>query len=132
MADILVVEDDVDVAEALSELLALDGHRVRTACDGVDGLACLDAGLPDLVLLDIEMPRMTGPDMVYRMLLADLGREKIPVILLSGEIDLPRTAAALGTPYAVRKPYTLDEVAAVIARALRERTPPTPPPPLAA
>lgn len=126
MADILIVDDDPDVVEALSDLLTLEGHSVRTARDGLDGLSCLDARLPDVVLLDIEMPQMTGPEMVYRMFVDDLGRERVPVVLVSGKVDLPGVAAEVGTPYALGKPYTLDEITAIIDRALRERAAPRP------
>lgn len=126
MADILVVDDDLDTAEALSEFLLTCGHRLRVACDGVEGLRCLDERLPDLVLLDVEMPRLNGPGMAYHMFIRDLGRERIPIVLISALLDLPEVAASVGTPYFLAKPYAVDAVLALIARALEERTPPVP------
>ena len=126
MADILIVDDDEDTAEALSELLLLYGHRLRVAHDGLEGLRCLDERLPDLVLLDVEMPRLSGPGMAYQMFLRDLGRERIPIVLLSGLLDLSEVASAVGTPYFLGKPYSIDAVLALIARALEEKAPPMP------
>jgi DNA-binding NtrC family response regulator len=124
MADILVVDDDLDTAEALSDLLIMEGHQLRVARDGREGLECLDVRLPDVVLLDVEMPRLNGPQMAYEMFLLDTGREKIPVVLLSGKLDLREIAAAVGTRYFLGKPYSIDVVLALIARALDERAPP--------
>ena len=126
MADILVVDDDLDTADALSEFLLMYGHGLRVARDGVEGLRCLDERFPDLVLLDVEMPHLSGPGMAYQMFLRDLGRERIPIVLLSGLLDLPAVAAAVGTPYFLGKPYCIDAALALVARALEERTPPVP------
>ncbi|HTQ48252.1 MAG TPA: response regulator, partial [Polyangiaceae bacterium] len=93
MADLLIVDDDEDVADVLSELLGCEGHHIRVAHDGLEGMACLAQGSPDAILLDVDMPRVTGPEMAYRLFLRDAGDEKIPIVLLSGKVDLPRVAA---------------------------------------
>jgi CheY-like chemotaxis protein len=127
MADLLVVDDDRDSSELFSELLRARGHAVRTAYDGLEGLERVAERKPDLVLLDVEMPLLTGPEMSYRMLVHDAGEEKIPVVLLSGVVNLREVARHVGTPYFAPKPYTLDVVLKLLARALEERTPPAPP-----
>jgi DNA-binding NtrC family response regulator len=126
MAEILVVEDDADAAEALSEALEYAGHTARVAHDGEQGLKRVGDRLPDLVLLDIEMPRLDGPDMAYRMFVRDLGQEGVPIILVSGVPDIKEVAARVGTPYFLPKPYTLEALAHIVERALAERTPPRP------
>jgi CheY-like chemotaxis protein len=127
MADLLVVEDNPDLAEPLIDLLVELGHRVDSACHGEEGLRRLDRGpLPDLVLLDVEMPVLDGPGMAYRMLIEDAGKELIPVILLSGVMDLPKVAARVGTPYFLTKPYRIDALLALLDRALAERHVPCP------
>lgn len=126
MADLLIVDDDTDTVEALDDLLGCCGHRIRTARDGTEGLARIRSGPVDLILLDVEMPRLTGPEMAYAMFLRDAGDDKIPIVLLSGKLDLPRVAAAVGTPYFLSKPYDVDALLALIERALAERTPPRP------
>jgi CheY-like chemotaxis protein len=122
--DLLVVDDDNDVSETLREVLELEGYTVRVAADGQQGLEQLLVRYPDLVLLDVEMPVMTGPQMAYRMFLDDLGREDIPIVLLTGVPDLQLVAASVGTPYFLEKPYTLEQLLVVLNRALRERRPP--------
>lgn len=126
MANLLVVDDDDDIVEGLEDLLAPEGHTVLVAHDGVEGLARLDEAVVDAVLLDVEMPRLTGPQMAYEMFLRDAGREKIPIILLSGQMDLRRIAAIVGTRYYLAKPYSVDDLFAMIDRALVEQAPPTP------
>ena len=126
MADLLIVDDDEDILEALAELLASEGHHVCVAHDGIEGLKCLDAEHVDLILLDVEMPRLTGPEMAYEIFVRDAGNERIPIVLLSGKLGLDSVAKAIGTPYFVPKPSSADQLCASIERALTERTPPHP------
>ena len=53
---------------------------------------------------------LDGPAMVYRLFVEDLGRENIPVILVSGHPNLPRIATAIGTPYFLAKPFEMDRL----------------------
>jgi DNA-binding NtrC family response regulator len=126
VADVLIVDDDEDILEALAELLASEGHHVCLAHDGLEGLRCLDAEHVDLILLDVEMPRLTGPEMAYEILVRDAGVERIPIVLLSGRLGLDRVARAIGRPYFVPKPSSADQLCACVERALTERTPPHP------
>jgi CheY-like chemotaxis protein len=126
VAEILIVDDDRDIVEALAELVGGEGHRVWVAYDGVEGLGCLRARMVDLILLDVDMPRLSGPQMAYQVFLEDVGREKIPVVLLSATPNLPRLAAAVGTRYFLAKPYPADDLLQVIELALVEREPPAP------
>lgn len=57
---ILVVDDDPDILEALTTILESQGHQVVTARDGVEGLASLRAERPDLLIMDLLMPKMDG------------------------------------------------------------------------
>jgi DNA-binding response OmpR family regulator len=126
MAELLIVDDDEDTVEALVDVLIYDGHRVRVAHDGLEGLDCVREGPVDLILLDVEMPRLTGPEMAYELFVRDAGDEKIPIVLLSGKLDLPRVAATVGTPYFLAKPYALEALLALLKRALAQRIPPRP------
>jgi len=124
MADVLLVDDDSDVTDVLTDVLHAEGHQVRVAHDGKEGLALLDERMPDVVVLDVEMPVLTGPDMAYQMFVHDLGLEDIPIVLCSGILDLPRLAAFVGTSYFLPKPFSLSALQALLARVLLERTPP--------
>lgn len=126
MADVLIVDDDFDMVDVCADVLRFDGHHVRFARNGQEGLARITEALPDLLLCDVEMPVLTGPDMAYRMFLRDAGQEKIPIILSSGARDLREIAARVGTPYFLAKPFSVDHLRALTVRALAERTPPRP------
>jgi DNA-binding response OmpR family regulator len=128
MADLLVVEDDPDTGEALVAILRAYGHVVRIAYDGEHGLRLLKERLPDVALLDVEMPVLDGPGMVVSMLIRDAGLEKVPIVLLSGVPDLRAVAARVGTPYYLAKPFPFAALDELLGRALSERTPPSPNP----
>ncbi len=127
MASIVLIDDDDDMRETMADLLAIEGHEVRTARNGVEGLQALDDRLPQLVLTDIEMPVLDGRAMVFRMFVENLGRENVPIVVTSGAPDLGAIARALGTPYYLAKPFPLDVLTATVDRALAEATPARPP-----
>ncbi len=126
MADLLLVDDDDDHRDLLSDLLVMDGHVVRSVEDGALALHALDQRFPQLVISDVEMPVLDGPAMVYRMFIENLGRENIPVILLSANPCLPDIAGAVGTPYYLGKPFEYQTFRSLLHRALGEARPPRP------
>jgi CheY-like chemotaxis protein len=126
MAHLLLVDDDSDLVEAFAEVLRAEGHEVRTARTGEEGLQALRAApLPDVVVLDVEMPVLGGPGMAHQMLLHDAGEEKIPILLVSGSNSLPEIAGRMGTPYFLRKPCGVAQLLDILDRALRERSAPS-------
>jgi DNA-binding NtrC family response regulator len=124
--NVLVVDDDADLAWITAEILAATGWRVRLAADGEEGLSMLRPTLPDAVILDVEMPILDGPAVAARMIVEDLGLEKIPIVLVSGVVDLEEVAREVGTPYFVYKPFDIDKLVDVVRLALEERQPPKP------
>jgi DNA-binding response OmpR family regulator len=128
VADLLLVDDDRDLSELLAALLEAAGHVVRVAYDGEEGFLRVGERHPELVLLDVEMPRLTGPEMSTRMFVHDVGLEKIPIVLLSGVTNLEAIARLVGTPYFLAKPYAIEAVLLMIATAARERRAPVPAP----
>ena len=125
MGRILVVDDDLDIAEILEHLLVSEGHAVQTARTGEEGLQALRAAPhPDVILLDVDMPVLGGIGMAHQMMLHDAGEERIPIILCSGRHDLSRLAATMGTPYLLAKPFEPQRLLALLAAALRERVAP--------
>jgi DNA-binding response OmpR family regulator len=122
---LLLVDDDVDLAEVLSQALRESGYVVQTAQTGEEGLQVLrSTQLPDAILLDVEMPVLGGPGMAREMKIHDAGEEKIPIVLWSGRTDLAAIAAQVGTPYWIAKPFALEKLLALLALALRERIAP--------
>lgn len=80
---VLLVEDDGDLRVALAGLLAQAGYRVRTAWDGVSAMLEMELALPDLIVSDLHMPRMSGFE-----LLSEIRRQypEIPLIAMSGTL----------------------------------------------
>jgi CheY-like chemotaxis protein len=133
MANVLIVDDDWDLVEVSTDLLESSGHRVQTGYNGEEGLKSLGEGqLPDCVLLDVDMPVLSGPGMAHQMLLHDAGEEKIPIVLVSARPDLPEIARRIGTPYFLAKASADygNNLLRLLDRALRERLVPEPPLPM--
>ena len=126
MAEVLVVEDDDDVAFLVQAFLELSGHHVERAPDGEKGLRCLASRFPDIVVMDVEMPLLSGPGMAARMIAEDCGRECIPIVIVSGANALRSIADVVGTPYFLPKPFDAGDLLSLVSRALRERLPPHP------
>jgi CheY-like chemotaxis protein len=125
-AEVLVVDDDAGVAETIAFILSDQGYSVRTASDGIEGLRCITELRPDVIVLDIEMPRLSGPGMAAAMLVENAGIERIPIVLVSGTVALKEVAEQVGTPYALAKPYSIEDLVGLVARALRELIAPIP------
>lgn len=109
-ATVLVVDDDRDVLDTMEEILTAEGHRVLTAANGVDALELAERERPDLVLLDLEMPKMDGRCFL-KALRASSALVDVPVVVLSGAPD----AAELDAE-SVRKPLRLDTLLGLIDR----------------
>jgi CheY-like chemotaxis protein len=78
---VLLVEDDGDLRAVLSAMLAHTGYQVRTACDGVSALQEIQTGVPDLIVSDLKMPRMSAFELLS-VLRAQF--PAIPLIAMSG------------------------------------------------
>ncbi len=123
---VMVVEDDAAIAEGLALNLKLQGYRAAVAADGDAAVVRIEAERPDLVLLDISLPKRSGIS-VLEFLRG--GGDQVPVIVLSARQDEFDKVAALrlGADDYVTKPFALAELLARIAAVLRRsRTAPPP------
>jgi len=111
MARILVVDDSEDVRLALMTLLEDIGHNVYEAEDGSEVTAMVLSGSPDLVLLDVAMPRMDGFEALKR-LKADDATSDVPVIMVTakGRPEDLAMARNLGARDYINKPWAEGEV----------------------
>ena len=75
MADILIANDNPDNLELLGMILRAAGHEVRMAENGKQAVEAARDRIPDLVLLDVEMPGLTGPETAYTLFIEDCGKE---------------------------------------------------------
>lgn len=125
MADVLIIDDDIDSADVLAQIMRMHGHAVRIGYNGQDGLRLANEQRPDVALLDIEMPLLDGPGMAYEMLVHNMGLERVPVVFLSGSPELREIAEKIGTPYFLGKPYGYKQVVGLVTHALAERVAPS-------
>ena len=118
---ILVVDDDIDVRRIAHQQLTTAGYSVFEARDGLEGLFLAQQERPDLIILDLIMPKQDGLK-VYQTLRQDPGMKEIPVIFLTAlasEADL--MVKGLGKNFVVLgKPYTPDQLLHEVHRALGE------------
>jgi chemosensory pili system protein ChpA (sensor histidine kinase/response regulator) len=113
---VMVVDDSLTVRKIISRLLAREGYQVILAKDGVDALEQLLEVTPDVILSDIEMPRMDGFDFV-RNLRADEHLRALPVIMITSRTaDKHRNyALQIGANHYLGKPYDEEELLGLIA-----------------
>ncbi|MDR1890000.1 MAG: Hpt domain-containing protein [Zoogloeaceae bacterium] len=113
---VLVVDDSLTVRKITSKLLAREGYRVELAKDGVDALEQLVELMPDVILSDIEMPRMDGFDLV-RNIRSDHRLDKVPVIMITSRTaDKHRNLAMeIGANQYLGKPYNEVELLRLLA-----------------
>ena len=119
MSEILVAEDEANIREALVDLLESEGYVVRTAEDGAMALAEYGRKCPDLLLLDVNMPKMNGFDVCREIRRTDA---RLPIVMLTArveEIDKVRGLERGATDY-VTKPYGMNELLARVAAHLRQ------------
>ena len=116
-ATLLLVEDEESFIDALTVGLTREGFQVVVARDGAEALACFDEVAPDLVLLDVMLPKLSGLD-VCRALRK---KSNVPIIMVTaraGEIDTV-VALEVGADDYVTKPYRLRELVARMRAVLR-------------
>ena len=110
LTTVLVVEDEDSFVEALTVGLKREGFRVQVARDGAEALDVFDAVKPDLVLLDVMLPKVSGIDVCREL----RRRSQVPIIMVTakgGEIDTV-VGLEVGADDYVTKPYRLRELVA--------------------
>jgi two-component system, OmpR family, response regulator MprA len=118
---VLVVEDDVEIADVLRRSLRHEGYEVRTAGDGVEALDAALEFVPDLVLLDLGLPRLDGVEVCRRLRVEG----DVPILMLTARAELEDRVSGLdsGADDYLAKPFERQELLARI-RALLRRHPP--------
>ena len=114
---ILIVDDEAEVRSVLTDVLVDEGYAVGSAVDGAAALKCVVEQRPDVVLLDVDMPRLRGVETLVAL------RELAPetsVVMMSGKADEgeARRALALGAFDYITKPFDLDYLREVLAAAV--------------
>ena len=122
-ARVLVVDDEADIRNSVTRGLQAQDFDVETAVDGIDGLSKIERWRPDVVLMDLAMPRMGGIRAIQEL----RTWSEVPVIVLSvmGEEEEKVRALDAGADDYLTKPFGVQELAARIRVALRHLSQPT-------
>lgn len=118
---VLIVDDDAAAADVLSLRLTRQGFRTRVLECGAAALEAAERDQPDLILLDLRLPDLTGFEVCER-LVDDESTSEIPVIILSGmeQPDIIRRCRAAGCKFFLHKPYDPNALLALIEQTLSE------------
>ena len=122
MKNILIIDDDIYIGDALEEVLTREGYGVTRAYSGTEALLVLSHAMPDLILLDLMLPGLKGEELLP-LLKKEEGSQGIPVIVLSAKSDIPDKVKLLldGASDYVTKPFDLKELLARIVVQLRRQ-----------
>lgn len=117
MSHILIIDDDIHINEMLEEVLIQEGYQVSHAYSGTEALLFLANEKPDLILLDLMLPGLTGEEVLPQI-------EKIPVIVMSAKVEVKDKVALLlnGAEDYITKPFEIKELLARIVVQLRKST----------
>ena len=114
MKHILIIDDDIYIGNVMEEALIKEGYQVLRAYSGTEAIYVLSASTPDLILLDLMLPGLSGEEVLSQI-------KGIPVIVVSAKIDVDDKVALLlgGATDYITKPFEMKELLARITVALR-------------
>jgi two-component system, OmpR family, response regulator ResD len=117
VAKVLIVDDEPNIREVVGLYLRRDGHEVVSAADGEEALSLFDSAVPDLVVLDLMLPKLGGLEVCRRM----RAERRVPLIMLTarGEEEERIVGLSLGADDYVVKPFSPRELAARVSAVLR-------------
>lgn len=116
---VLIADDEEEVVNLVKMVLELEGYTVLSAGNGQEALMRIRASLPDLILLDVRMPKMSGLD-VLDHLQEDPATADIPVVMLSVVTTYPEVQTALqrGAVAYLPKPFEIREIVRLVGQVL--------------
>jgi two-component system, NtrC family, response regulator PilR len=117
---ILIVEDEKSMREVLKILLEGEGYDVLTASDGLEGIACLDKDIFDLVITDVKMPKADGFDVLKKI--KDISPDTIVIMITAfGTKESGIEAMKLGAYDYISKPFNIDEIRLIVKKAIEKK-----------
>jgi DNA-binding response OmpR family regulator len=125
LAKILLVEDEIEVLDTITEYLEREGYAVTRAVDGDEALQRVENERPDLVLLDVGLPGLGGLDVLQRL---RRDHPRVPVVMLTGLNDeaQARRTLQMGAVDYIGKPFDLGHLSRVVLAALGRTFDPPP------
>lgn len=129
MRRVLIIEDDKDIVELVRYNLEMEGFRVSSSADGASGLAQVKKSPPDIVILDLMLPRLGGLE-ICKELRRDANLPRLPILILTarGEEADRVVGLEMGADDYVTKPFSPRELVARVKALLRRAEPVEPPP----
>mgnify|MGYP004466873727 CR=1 FL=1 len=117
---ILIIEDEVLLADSLKELMIQKGYEVDTAYDGITGAEYAELGIYDLIILDVMLPGMDGYEVTKQLRMKHLGT---PILMLTARSELEDRVEGLnsGADYYLTKPFDARELLACVHALLRRQ-----------
>ncbi len=121
MAKIVIAEDERDIRDLITFTLQFAGHEVIPTANGAEAVEAVRREQPDIVLMDVRMPRLTGYE-ACRQLKADEATKDIPVVFLSakGQESEVKEGLAAGAVDYILKPFSPDQLTARVAELLQQ------------
>ena len=121
MANILVAEDERDIRELIAFTLTFAGHQVTQAANGAEAVELAPKVKPDLIMMDVRMPKMTGYEACRQLKTMDEVKD-IPVVFLSakGQNDEVSTGILVGAVDYILKPFAPDQLSKRIGEILSD------------
>jgi CheY-like chemotaxis protein len=115
--EVLLIDDDTDIREAISQILEYEGYTVLAACNGREGFEILNSKRPSLILLDLMMPIMNGWEFKTQLNLKP-ELSNIPVVILSADGNINDRMDTTGVSGYLKKPIQLDTLLETVKKYL--------------
>lgn len=116
--NILIVDDEPEIREVVGIMLSEHGYRIRTAADGVEALELIKERAPDLILLDMNMPRMGGVVFYHNIASTYDGSPRYPVLVITGRTALEQLFKDFKVDGFISKPFNFDDLLAEVEKTL--------------
>ncbi len=116
--NILIVDDEPEIREIVGMMLSEHGYRIRTAADGVEALELIKERAPDLILLDMNMPRMGGVVFYHNIASTYDGSPRYPVLVITGRTALEQLFKDFKVDGFISKPFNFEDLLAEVEKTL--------------
>ncbi len=120
---ILLIDDEIDLQQLVKVVLTSKGYNVTTADNGIDGLEKLEATNPDLIILDMNMPKMGGVEF-YQRICDAWSQAKYPVLILTARANMEEFFKGMDVNGFMAKPFEIDNLLLEVERILVQKSAP--------
>lgn len=115
---ILIVDDEIDLAQMIGFQFKANGFQVQTAGDGFKALECINTFKPDVIILDINMPRMGGLEF-YKKICGPNGKPLYPILVLTARANIQELFKDLHIAGFMIKPFEIDQLVNEVNRIVK-------------